>query len=78
MPPAFDLALRWGLTLAVSVLLGFLIGRWVDVKLKTTPLFLLIGVFWGLGGSFYSVFLQIKKLEKDDQTEENSTKPRYK
>lgn len=68
LPQAFDLALRWGLTLAVSVLLGFFIGRWVDMKLRTTPLFLLIGIFWGVGGSFYSIYLQLKKLqEKEDQ-----------
>ncbi|MBU0519938.1 AtpZ/AtpI family protein [bacterium] len=66
LPPAFDLALRWGLTLAVSVLLGFFLGRWVDLKLGTTPVFILIGVFWGVGGSFYSLFLQVKQLEKEE------------
>jgi len=66
LPPAFDVALRWGLTLAVSVLMGFFLGRWVDNKLGTTPIFILIGVFWGVGGSFYSLFLQLKKLEKEE------------
>ncbi|MFH1862842.1 MAG: AtpZ/AtpI family protein [bacterium] len=67
LPPAFDLALRWGLTLAVAVLLGFFIGRWLDLKLGTTPLFLLIGLFWGLGGSFYSIYLQVKKMQEDEE-----------
>ena len=68
LPPAFDLALRWALTLAIAVLLGVFIGRWLDSKLGTTPLFLLIGVFWGLGGSFYSLFLQVKKLQEKDES----------
>jgi F0F1-type ATP synthase assembly protein I len=75
LPLAFDQALRWGLTLAVSVLLGFLLGRWLDLRLNTTPLFLLIGMFWGLGGSFYSIYLQIKKMEKDDDKPEIPKQP---
>ncbi len=63
LPPAFDLALRWALTLAVAVLIGFFIGRWLDQKLGTTPLFLLIGIFWGVGGSFYSLYIQVKRLQ---------------
>ena len=69
LPQGYDLAFRWGLTLAISVLMGFFIGRWADIKLGTTPLFLLIGIFWGIGGSFYSLFLQIKKMQKDEESE---------
>jgi F0F1-type ATP synthase assembly protein I len=68
LPPAFDLALRWGLTLALAVLAGFFIGRWLDGKLGTTPLFLLIGIFWGLAGSFYSLYMQVKKLQQDEES----------
>ena len=70
LSPAYDLALRWGLTLAVTVLAGFFAGRWVDGKLGTTPLFLLIGIFWGLAGSFYSLFLQVKKLQQEEEDKE--------
>lgn len=76
LPPAYDLALRWGLTLAGSVLAGFFLGRWLDGKLGTTPLFLLIGIFWALAGSFYSLFLQVKKLQQSEEDrEKESTKP---
>lgn len=71
LPGAYDLALRWALTLAVAVLLGFLIGRWLDVKLGTTPLFMLIGIFWGLGGSFYSLFLQAKKMQNEENKKDD-------
>ncbi len=68
MPPLFDVALRWGLTLALTVLAGFFLGRWVDMKLGTTPLFLIIGVMWGAGGSFYSLYLQLKKLQDEEES----------
>ena len=68
LPQSYDVALRWALTLAVAVLIGFLAGRWLDNKLHTTPLFMLIGLFWGLAGSFLSLFLQVKKMqEKEEQ-----------
>ena len=76
LPQAFDLALRWGLTLALTVLAGFFLGRWVDTKLGTTPLFLLIGIFWAVGGSFYSIILQVKKMQEKE--EEESRKSRCK
>lgn len=77
LPPAYDIGLRWGLTLAIAVLLGFFIGRWLDMKLGTTPLFLLIGIFWGLGGSFYSLFLQVKKMQEEEEkkSKEDSNSP---
>ncbi|RJP82704.1 MAG: AtpZ/AtpI family protein [Candidatus Zixiibacteriota bacterium] len=71
LPPAFDLALRWALTFAASVLLFVLGGRWLDEKLGTTPLFLLIGLFWALGMSFYSLMIQIKRMQQRD----NEKKP---
>jgi F0F1-type ATP synthase assembly protein I len=68
LPKAYDVALRWGLTLTVSVLIGFFAGRWADGKLNTTPLFMLIGLFWGIGGSFASLYFQLKKMqEKEDK-----------
>jgi ATP synthase protein I len=70
LPPAYDLAFRWGITLAVSVLAGFFAGRWLDGKLNTTPLFLLVGIFWALAGSFYSLFLQVRKLQRDEEQQD--------
>ena len=61
-----------GLTFTASVLLGFFAGRWVDGKLHTEPLFTLVGVFWGLGGSFWYLVRRIRELEKS-QKEENES-----
>ena len=75
LPPAYDLALRWGLTLTVSVLAGFFAGRWLDSKLATTPLFIIIGIFWALAGSFYSLYLQVKKLQEKDENQGKKSVP---
>ena len=66
LPRAYDVALRWGLTLAVAVLVGFFAGRWLDGKLHTTPLFILLGLFWGIAGSFLSLFFQLRKMQENE------------
>ena len=66
LPSGYDLALRWALTLAVAVLVGFFAGRWLDLKLGTTPLFMLIGLFWSLAGSFLSLYLQLKRIQQEE------------
>ncbi len=45
-----------GLTFALSILLFLLAGQWVDRKLGTEPLFLIVFVFTGAGASFYSIY----------------------
>ena len=42
------MASQFGITLAVSVVLGFFAGQWLDEHLNTRPLFTLIGVLLGL------------------------------
>lgn len=61
-----------GLTFTVSVLLGFFAGRWLDEKVHTQPLFTLIGVFWGLGGSFWYLVRRVRELERSDKKGDGS------
>ena len=61
-----------GLTFTVAVLLGFFAGRWLDGKLHTQPLFMLVGVFWGVGGSFWYLVRKVRELEKREK-ESNSS-----
>ena len=42
------IASQFGITLAVSVVLGFFVGQWLDARANTQILFTLIGVFVGL------------------------------
>jgi len=48
-----------GLTMALSVLFFLGIGAWVDSKLGTSPLLLIVGAFIGAGAGFYSLYYHI-------------------
>jgi ATP synthase protein I len=45
---ALAVASQFGITLAVSVVLGFFAGQWLDGRLNTGIIFTLIGVLFGL------------------------------
>jgi ATP synthase protein I len=45
-----------GFQLVASILLFLYLGRWVDRRIGTEPLFLLLGVFTGLAASIYSMY----------------------
>lgn len=49
----------FGLTWALSVLLFLLGGWWVDGKLGTTPLLMIVGAFVGAGAGFYSLYRHV-------------------
>lgn len=48
-----------GLTWALSVLLFLGVGAWLDSKLGTGPLLLILGAFVGAGAGFYSLYYHI-------------------
>lgn len=48
-----------GLTWALSVLFFLLGGWWVDGKLGTTPLLMILGAFVGAGAGFYSLYRHV-------------------
>ncbi len=61
----FDLGFRF----AVSILIGLGGGYWLDSKIHTTPLFLIIGLFMGLTSGFLTLYrtvypVETKKSEK--------------
>jgi F0F1-type ATP synthase assembly protein I len=58
-----------GITLVVTILIFFFIGRWLDGKFETTVVFTLILTFIGFAAGFYSFYLTIKKLTEDDKKE---------
>ena len=45
-----------GMQLAVAVLIGTLLGYWLDSKLASSPLFILIGLFVGATAGFINVY----------------------
>jgi len=48
-----------GLQFAASIIVFLLAGQWLDRKLGTTPWLLMVGVFFGAGGGFYSMYRKL-------------------
>jgi F0F1-type ATP synthase assembly protein I len=55
-----------GLQFAVSIVLFAFAGQWVDRRLGTEPVFLIVGVFVGGGGGFYSMYRKLMAAQKRD------------
>ena len=62
-PSASDFA-GIGLQFAASVLLFGYAGQWLDRRLGTGPLLLIIGVFLGAGGAFYSMYRKLMAAQE--------------
>ena len=60
----------YGLTWALSTLLFLLGGWWLDGKVGTAPLFMILGAFVGGGAGFYSLYRHIV-VDSRDREEEN-------
>ena len=48
-----------GLALGLSIALFALAGNWLDGRLGTGPIFVLVGVFVGFAGGFYSLYTRL-------------------
>jgi ATP synthase protein I len=53
-----------GTTMAASLVLGVLGGRWLDSKLGTGPLFLLVGAGLGVASSMYQLYALLMRPKK--------------
>ncbi len=59
----------FGASLAISVVLGFLAGQWVDSRLKTGIIFTLIGVLLGLVAASTSAVRLYRATLRKGETE---------
>jgi F0F1-type ATP synthase assembly protein I len=66
---ALAVASQFGITLAVSVVLGYLAGHWLDERLNTSIIFTLIGVLLGLVGSATNTVRLYRKLLRETESE---------
>ncbi|TDA69750.1 MAG: AtpZ/AtpI family protein [Clostridia bacterium] len=57
-----NLAISFGLTLTVTMLLGFYGGRWLDGRVGSFPLFALSGMLVAIGLSFKSLLDELNVL----------------
>ncbi|MEX2182117.1 MAG: AtpZ/AtpI family protein [Gemmatimonadaceae bacterium] len=56
-----------GLQFALAILLFLFLGQWLDRKLGTGGLFVILGVFVGAGAAFYSMYRRlIGDLKRDE------------
>lgn len=62
-----NFAMSFGITSVAAMLLGFLGGQWLDQKLGTSPLFLLAGIFLGVGLSFKHLMTELKILHRAEE-----------
>lgn len=63
---ALAIASQFGVSLAVAVGVGLLVGQWLDGRLGTGLLFTLVGVFLGLAGAgMTTVTLYRNSLKKN-------------
>ena len=56
-----------GLQFAISMLVFLVAGQWIDRKLGTEPLFLIVFVFVGAGGSFYSIYRKLMEQQRREK-----------
>ena len=56
-----------GLQFALSILVFLYAGQWLDRKLGTAPWLLLVGVFVGGAGSFYSMYRKLMAAQARDE-----------
>jgi F0F1-type ATP synthase assembly protein I len=58
-----------GIQFAASIVLFLFAGQWVDKRLGTAPIFMIVGVFGGATAAFYSIY---KRLMRDLKEEEEA------
>jgi len=53
-----------GLEFVIAILVCLFAGRWLDGRLKTTPLFMIVGVFLGAGVFTFAMYRRVFPPEK--------------
>jgi ATP synthase protein I len=54
-----------GLSMALSVGIGAVLGHWLDQKFGTTPWLFFVFLGFGIAAAFRNLHLMYKKLKKD-------------
>ena len=55
-----------------SILLGVLAGLWLDNKLNSAPIWVIVGLFLGLVVAFYGVYRMLLPFMGNKRDKENS------
>jgi ATP synthase protein I len=71
----WEVALRFigvGWFIAISILLGVWGGLWLDGKLGTSPIMVIVGLILGLIVAFYGVYRMLLPLMRDRRNKGDS------
>lgn len=52
-----------GIMFPLSITAGYYIGKWLDLKFSTKPLFLIIFLLFGIAAGFINFFKVLKQIE---------------
>ncbi len=63
-----------GIQFTLTILLCLFGGRWLDAKLASTPLFLLVGTLLGAGLGFYKLYRTLIDLNEKERALKESEK----
>lgn len=58
-----------GIQFAIAIILFAFAGIWLDRRLGTSPLFVLLGVFLGAAGAFYSMYRKLMAAQERSERE---------
>jgi hypothetical protein len=72
-----NLALSFGLTLVFAVGGGAWLGHWLDRRLGTVAVFLILGMLAGVSLAFKSLFETLTSMEQHDFVEHEQVSPVY-
>jgi ATP synthase protein I len=61
-----------GWFVAISILLGVWGGLWLDAKLGSAPVMVIVGLFLGLAVAFYGVYRMLLPLMRNRRDKEDS------
>ncbi len=61
-----------GFFIGGSIVLGTFSGLWLDNKLNTKPLFMIVGLFIGIAVAAYGVYQMLLPLIGDKRNKENN------
>ncbi|MBA7675806.1 hypothetical protein ES703_84044 [subsurface metagenome] len=61
-----------GFFIGGSILLGVIAGLWLDSKLNTEPILVIVGLFLGIAVAVYGVYQMLLPLVGKKQDKENS------
>jgi F0F1-type ATP synthase assembly protein I len=59
-----------GIQFAISILVFLYAGQWLDRRLGTNGLFVIVGVFLGAGAAFYSMYRKLMADQRADEARE--------